>query len=110
MVRRMFELYATGRYSLHSLVPEARTIDLTNNRGRIITKSGIEKILQNTFYAGITRIKTTGETFQGVHEPLISAHLLQTYKMSVRGNPERRSPSIFIDIEGCLSVRCAPPP
>ncbi|MFM2374273.1 MAG: hypothetical protein RLZZ234_268 [Candidatus Parcubacteria bacterium] len=80
MVHRLFELYAAGRHSLHSLVPEARSMGLTNERGGPITKSGIEKILQNTFYVGITRIKTTGDTFQGVHEPLVSVHLFDDVK------------------------------
>ena len=78
MVRRIFKQYATGQYSLHSLVPEAKRLGLTNRNGRPLTKSGIEKILQNTFYCGIIHIKTTGITYQGGHEPMISPGLFQT--------------------------------
>jgi site-specific DNA recombinase len=77
LVRRLFGLYVSGRYSLHSLVPEARTMGLTNERGSPITKSGVEKILQNSFYVGVIRIKTTGDTYQGIHEPLVSTQLFQ---------------------------------
>jgi site-specific DNA recombinase len=78
LVKRLFELYASGQHSLHSLVPISHTLGLRNNRGNLITKSGVEKILQNPFYCGLMRVKTMHMTYRGSHEPLISASLFET--------------------------------
>ena len=75
LVRRAFELYASGSHSLHSLREELARNGLRNVRGKSLTKGGVEKVLNNPFYCGIIRIQSTGKTYQGIHEPLITARL-----------------------------------
>lgn len=77
LVAKMFELYATGEYPLWSLVAEMNRRGLTTRAGRPLSKTGVEKTLNNLFYTGIIKIKRTGAIYQGVHEPLISAQLFQ---------------------------------
>ena len=71
LVRQMFELYATGRYSLWTLRTEMKRRGLRNRGGRVLSVNSIAKILHNPFYIGIIKIERRGETFEGVHTPLI---------------------------------------
>lgn len=77
LVQDMFRLYASGRYSLRTLRVEMGQRGLTNARGNRASKRLIETILSNTFYCGVIHIKTTGATFTGVHEPLITTSVFQ---------------------------------
>lgn len=77
LVKRAFELYASGQYSLHSLRAELNRRGLRTAKGAPLSKTCIEKFLKNPFYTGIICIRRTGETYQGAHEPLISAQLFQ---------------------------------
>ena len=76
LVRTLFELYASGEFSQAALVPEMYRRGLRNLKDGMVTKTGIENILRNPFYIGLIRIKRNGETFKGVHEPLITEALL----------------------------------
>ena len=77
LVKLAFELYASGQYSLHSLRSELAKRGLSKLSGQPISKGCLEKFLGNPFYTGLIRIQRTGETFQGIHEPLISADLFE---------------------------------
>jgi len=75
LIRLAFELYGTGRYSLHMLRAELFERGLRTASGRAIPVGHTARILHNPFYKGIMRIGTTGETFEGNHEPLVSSAL-----------------------------------
>ena len=70
VAQRLFELYATGQYSLARL-REA----IYRETGRKIPKSHLEKLLKNPFYRGLFVWK--GKTYQGTHPPLISGDVFQ---------------------------------
>src|SRR5262245_25996747 len=74
-IQRAFELYATGRFNLLTLGDELHALGLRNRRGGRLSKSTLSGLLNNTFYLGIIRIARTGETFPGIHEPLVSKSL-----------------------------------
>ncbi len=74
IIRRLFELYATGRYSMSDLVGVAGKEGLEHPLVRKpIGLGGIHRILSNPFYYGLVRWKN--ETVIGKHEPLISKAL-----------------------------------
>ncbi len=73
LIAELFRLYVSGEYSMQLLVPMMDRRGLRSKGGKPLTKTGIERILGNPFYCGIMRVKTTGETFPGVHKPLITA-------------------------------------
>ncbi len=77
LVKQAFELYGSGQHSIRSLRLQMATIGLNRGHGRPLPKGSVERLLANPFYAGVISIKTTGETFQGAHEPLISMELFQ---------------------------------
>src|SRR6266516_231942 len=72
---KSFELYATDRYTLDSLPEEMYRLGLRNRRSGKVRRNEWSKILKNPFYMGIIRIRKTGETFRGAHQPLISKSL-----------------------------------
>ncbi len=79
-VRKAFELYATGRYSLKSLSRKLAMLGLKTKRGTKINTSSLSLVLNNPFYIGLIRIRSTGEIFQGGHKPLITKELFENVK------------------------------
>jgi site-specific DNA recombinase len=72
MVKRVFELYSSGEHSLRTLLVEMKRIGLRSNADTWVSKGSLEAMLGNPFYAGIIKIKRTGASYSGAHEPLIS--------------------------------------
>ena len=85
LVRKTFELYATGEYSLETLRKHITKLGLRNRRGGEVSETGLSILLNNPFYIGIIKLKKTQETFQGVHEPLISKSLFDRVRAVLSG-------------------------
>jgi site-specific DNA recombinase len=90
LVRDLFERYATGRYSLEALVTLMTKKGLTNTTGGAITKNTLSKVLNNPFYTGLIVVKSTGETYEGKHEPLITRALFEAVQANLRGYRRRK--------------------
>lgn len=75
LVAQAFQLYSTGRYSLHRLVEEMTARGLRNRQNRKLSITGISTVLNNPFYSGVIRIRKTGELLSGIHHPLIGKSL-----------------------------------
>jgi DNA invertase Pin-like site-specific DNA recombinase len=90
LVRKAFELYASGRYNLDGLVDEMHRLGLRNrNRGRV-TRTGISVVLNNPFYYGLIRLRRTGETFPGSHQPLIAKSVFDRTQLMLRDRTNAR--------------------
>ena len=85
LIADAFKLYSTGQYSLPRLIEEMDARHLSNRDGGKVTLNGLSTILNNPFYAGLVRIRTTGEMFQGVHEPLVSKALFDRVQDILHG-------------------------
>lgn len=85
LVREAFELYGTGRYSLDTLRAEMHRRGLAGRTGRAFSKNGISRMLHNSFYMGIIRIERTGETFQGLHKPLVTKAVFDRVQLVISG-------------------------
>ena len=72
LVRHLFEMYAAGAANFHDLLKEAERVRLRGRSGKPITKNGLTQLLNNRFYTGLIQIKVSGQTFTGIHEPIIS--------------------------------------
>jgi site-specific DNA recombinase len=94
LVKKVFELYATGNYGLRSLTGKMRKLGLKTKQGVEISINSIATILHNPFYTGIIHLKATGEMYPGKHLPLISKKLFEKVqdvlsgKMSSQANKE----------------------
>lgn len=85
LVRKAFELYATGRHSLETLGEEMHRLGLRNLRGKRVTRNGFSTLLNNPFYVGLMRIYKTNESFIGIHEPLIGKVLFDQVQAVLTG-------------------------
>lgn len=90
LVRKAFELYGSGGYGLDSLVEAMFSLGLRNKRGKKVTRTGFSTILNNPFYIGLIKLRRTGETFQGSHEPLISKSLFDRIQRILNGKTTTR--------------------
>lgn len=81
MMRKVFELYSTGNYSIATVTSHMRRLGMTNTAGGTLKKGSIERALRNPFYKGVIRwvSRKTGEVsvFPGNHEPLVSELLFE---------------------------------
>lgn len=85
LVRTAFELYATGTYTLDTLKDEMARRGLTNRNGKPFSKDGLWLMLKNPFYIGLMRVKRNGETFPGLHEPLVPTSLFENVQAVLDG-------------------------
>jgi site-specific DNA recombinase len=110
LVRELFELYASGTHSMRTLRIAMAQRGLCNTGGRPITKIGIEVILSNPFYTGIIRVRKTGETYKGSHEPLIDVGLyerVQKIKASRSGKKVMKHGHVFAGMFRCGGCQTA---
>jgi DNA invertase Pin-like site-specific DNA recombinase len=111
-VQRLFELAATGNYSLSDLVrltrdewrlriPQRRP----NSTRRGISHTTVDHILRNPFYYGKLVVK--GEVYAGAHTPLISKAQFDLVQLAIkrRGKAAPRPKRHTFTLSGLL--RCA---
>ncbi|MDD5544076.1 MAG: recombinase family protein [Acidobacteriia bacterium] len=91
VVRQVFELYASGQYTLLALQDKAYAIGLRNRNGRRVSFTGLSSLLHNPFYMGLIRIQRTGETFPGIHSPLISKSLFDRVQDMLQGRTRAKT-------------------
>ena len=108
-VKKLFEFYSTGRYTLKSLANWSKEKGLYGNLGKEIAVSNVQKILNNPFYIGLMKYK--GEIFEGQHESLISKKLFDKCRevMSKRGKVQevRKHNFAFLGLMKCASCGCS---
>ena len=85
LVRAAFELYGTGEYPLHALRAEMEERGLRNKSGAPVSLQSLWYVLRNPFYAGVIHIARTGQSFPGVHPPLVSAALFERCQAIMTG-------------------------
>lgn len=88
LVRKAFELYATGKYSLERLAEHMRGLGLKNSVGKPISKSRLSELLNNTFYMGVIKVKDAN--FNGLHEPLVSPEQFDEVRKVLRGRLQQK--------------------
>lgn len=78
IIKKMFELYSTGQYSMMTLQEWLQDKNIISKNGTIISFSRINNILNNPFYYGL--IRWHGQEKIGKHTPLINKQLFDTCK------------------------------
>ncbi len=82
LIKKAFELYATGNYSLKELVRVMHKEGLRNKNGRKVDRSRIHELLSDPFYIG--KIRWKGEIYNGQHPPLISVDLFDAVQSKLK--------------------------
>jgi site-specific DNA recombinase len=90
LVKRVFQLYASGEHSYRSLLEEMERMGLRTDRNGIVSKGGLEAMLGNPFYTGIIRIKKTGAVYRGAHEALLSPSLFERVRQVRAGKTHKK--------------------
>ena len=85
LVRKAFDLYGTARFNLETLGLELHRLGLRNRNGGKVTRNGLSTLLNNPFYIGLIRLRKTGESFAGIHEPLIARALFDRVQAVLEG-------------------------
>ena len=101
-LRRIFELYATGNYSLTDL--RKAVLEETGVR---INRSYLEAILKSPFYIG--RFLWRGVEYKGKHTPLISPELFQRVQRAFAGHHKpryRKHNFVFAGLLRCAHDGC----
>ena len=89
-VRRLYEWYATGNYSLLQLSKRAYNEGLRFRKtGKKVPKSAVHKILKNPIYYG--EFLWNGKRYRGIHEPLITKGLYDRVQDVMREKGRHRS-------------------
>ncbi len=103
LVRKMFELYATGGHSVKTLAKKMYDEGLRSLKGNKLTNSRIHSLLRDPFYIG--KIRWNGEIKDGKHEPLISKELFDKVQAMLdrKNTPKYRKHSYLF--QGL--IRCA---
>lgn len=81
-VKRAYELYASGSYSLTSLKKHLDQEGFRTQNGKPLTKSNYFLVLTNPIYYGMMR--WNNKLYQGIHEPLIDKPLFDRVQEMLR--------------------------
>lgn len=107
LIQRLFELYASGGYSLSSLSKQIGKEGWRRRSGKAIGKSTVEAILKNPFYIG--EFDWKGHRYPGKHESLVDRCLYdQVQKLLRTGAPPRsgRKQFLFSGLLKCSTCGC----
>lgn len=101
-VKRMFELYGSGLYSLESLRQLLAKEGLRSRGGSLLSKSRTAEILGDPFYVG--KVRWNGKVYPGKQEALVSNELFEAVQRILKGKTAPSKTKHFYLLSGF--VRC----
>ncbi len=105
LIKKLFELYASGKYSMKTLTKEMAKQGLKGTKtGEPIATSQMEKILKNPFYYGTMRVKK--QLYPHNYDPIISRYLFNKVQEVINSYNRQRfkrtnKPYIFRGLLKC---------
>lgn len=106
-LRKMFEMYATGEYSLLQITDALYDAGLRTKTGRKIMRHTIHHMLQNKFYTGL--MSRQGKLYQGKHEAIVSTDLFEKVQDVLHGRLHSKPKKHFYSARGfltCATCEC----
>ncbi len=103
VVVELYERFATGRYSLKALVNELKA-EGAKLRGRNLYSSVVHQILRKRLYTG--DFDWDGETYTGVHEPLVTHERWQRVQELLAARAENKTRKVKHDFSYTGLVHC----
>lgn len=110
-VRRLFEEYASGLYTIGELVNKANIMGLTNKKTNTpITRAALYNILNNPFYYGMMLVK--GALYPHIYAPIIDKTLFDKCQSIMNAKNRKRfkcteKPHVFRGLIKCADCGCA---
>ena len=106
LIKKIYELCATGKQSIKEIGKKARTYGLTYPKsGSIVPPSTVHKMLRNRFYTG--EFMWGGKAYQGSHEPIIPMDLWQKVQDTLDGKNNRKHRHYKYDFAFSKFISCA---
>ena len=102
-IKRLFEEFAIGQYSLKDLARKASKEGLTL-RGRPLYKSTLQQVLRKRIYTG--DFDWDGDTYKGTHEPVVAREVWEKVQAILNRKSENRQHRIKHDFAFSGFVRC----
>jgi site-specific DNA recombinase len=90
LIKKVFEDYATGNYSLSVMLEKIEIMGLKGRTGKAISKSKLVHMLKNPFYFG--NIRFGGQLYEGSHKPIITKALFDEVQLALKnkGKPIKK--------------------
>jgi site-specific DNA recombinase len=92
LVRRLFELMATGTYRQHEAIAKVNALGLKGRRGGPLTAWTAKKLLRNPAYCGRLEVPGWGKSARGDWTPLITEELFVRVQAVLDGTKETIAP------------------
>ncbi len=109
LIKKAFEAYATGNYTLSGLRKTMSDLGLTGNNGQKLSISNYQYLIKNHLYYGL--ICFHKEFFEGKHEPIITKKLYDTCQevMNRKSKPQYEGglkPYVYRGLFKCAECGC----
>jgi site-specific DNA recombinase len=92
LVRKAFELYATGNYALHEVRTRMNEVGFVAFTGKRFSVSNFQTMFRNPFFYGVMDSK--GELFEGKHDPIISKRLFDEVQAVMARKSKSKTPAL----------------
>ncbi len=107
LIRKAFEMYATGNYPIKHVRDTINALGLIGTRDKTLWPSNYQYMLSNPVYYGL--IHYNGEYFQGKHEPIVTKGLFDKCQevMARKSKPKSRlKPYLYRGFFRCGECGC----
>ncbi|HYL13824.1 MAG TPA: recombinase family protein [Terriglobales bacterium] len=107
LVRKGFELMATGNYSADDVLRTVTALGLTTRKGAPVPRQTWHAMLRNPVYAGW--VKSGDLLTQGLHQPIVPQQLFEKVQSVLAGNSRAKQPRQVVRADFPLKqfIRCA---
>jgi len=92
LVRKAFELYATGNHPFHEVRRRINGLGLLSCTDKIMSTSNFQHTLKNPFYCGLMFFN--GELYEGKHDPIISKRLFDEVQAVMERKSKPKTPTL----------------
>ena len=94
MIRKAFELYATGTYSKRQVLRIISSTGLRTRRGVKLSAQSFDTLLRNPLYAGWISVTRWGESRRAAFEPLVDQHTFDHVQQVLAGKRHTVTPYV----------------
>lgn len=100
-LRRMFEMYSTGEYSLLQVTDAVYDMGMRTKTGKKIMRHTLRHMLMNKFYRGL--MSRQGKLYQGKHEAIVSQEIFDRVQDVLHGRHHAKPEKHFYSARGFLN-------
>ena len=101
-IKKAFELYSTGKYTLKQIAKILKDLGLRSYKGNLLSVSCVQRLLKNPFYYGVFTFNN--EMYQRSHKSIISKKLFDKCRevMAARAHKMERKVQHFFPFRGLM--------